>query len=192
VKLDSRDLALASVFAALYVVVNVVQMVSVGNPTVYGPIQLRVADCLIALSALLGWPVVAGVTAGCFLTNAYYFIGIQDVAFGPVANFAAATIVLLMRKHHFIGCVSGALPIGFIVGSYLWVFFPPPEVLSTLPVWTAMVISVTASSLISVAGIGYALLSILNRKSVIEPLKSHGLKVVTHDRTSSHESLKLR
>ena len=179
VKFDSRDLALASVLAALYVVVNVVQMVSVGNPTVYGPIQLRVADCLIALSALLGWPVVAGVTAGCFLTNAYYFIGIQDVAFGPVANFAAATIVLLMRKHHFIGCVSGALPIGFIVGSYLWVFFPPPEVLSTLPVWAAMVISVTASSLISVAGIGYVLLSILNRKDVIEPLKSHGLKVVT-------------
>jgi uncharacterized membrane protein len=75
VKFDSKDLALTSVFAALYVVVNVVQMVSFGNSTVYGPVQLRVADCLIALSALMGWPVVAGVTAGCFLTNAYYFIG---------------------------------------------------------------------------------------------------------------------
>ena len=180
-KLDSRDLGLASVFTALYVVVNVVQMVSVGNPTVYGPIQLRVADCFIALAALMGWPVVAGVTAGCFLTNAYYFIGIQDVVFGPIANFAAAAIVLLMRRHHFMGCALGALPVGFIVGGYLWVFFPPPDAFSSLPVWGAMITSVTTSSLIAIAGIGYLLLSALSRKSVIEPLKSRGLKVVTVD-----------
>ena len=180
-KLDSRDLGLVSVFAALYVVINVVQMVSVGNPTVYGPIQLRVADCLIALAALMGWPVVAGVTAGCFLTNAYYFIGIQDVAFGPIANLTAATIVLLMRRHHFTGCALGALPIGLIVGGYLWVFFPPPNALSALPVWAAMMTSVTASSLITVAGIGYLLLSAFSRKNVVEPLKSHGLKVLASD-----------
>jgi predicted membrane protein len=112
------------------------------------------------------------------LTNAYYFIGIQDVAFGPIANFVAAAIVLSTRKHHFIGCVLGALPIGFIVGGYLWMFFPPPNVLGALPVWAAMMISVTASSLIAIAGIGYLLLSALSRKDVVEPLKSHGLKVV--------------
>jgi uncharacterized membrane protein len=179
VKFDSRDLALASVFSALYVVVNVVQMVSVGNPTVYGPIQLRVADCLIALSALLGWPVVAGVTAGCFLTNAFYFIGIQDVVLGPIANLVAATIVLLMRRHSFAGCVLGALPIGFIVGGYLWILVPPPDVLGVLPVWAAMIASLTVSSLIAVAGIGFGLLSVLKRRNVIEPLKSRGLKVAT-------------
>jgi uncharacterized membrane protein len=179
VKFDSRDLALASVFSALYVVVNVVQMVSVGNPTVYGPIQLRVADCLIALSALLGWPVVAGVTAGCFLTNAFYFIGIQDVVLGPIANLVAATIVLLMRRHSFAGCVLGALPIGFIVGGYLWILVPPPDVLGVLPVWAAMIVSLTVSSLIAVAGIGFGLLSVLKRRNVIEPLKSRGLKVAT-------------
>jgi uncharacterized membrane protein len=53
-KFDSRDIALTAIFAALYVIVNVLQMFSVGNPTVYGPVQLRVADCLIALAALLG------------------------------------------------------------------------------------------------------------------------------------------
>jgi uncharacterized membrane protein len=71
VRFDSRDLALMAVFTALYVVINVLQMISIGNPTVYGPVQLRVADCLIALAALLGWPVIGGVTVGCFLTNAY-------------------------------------------------------------------------------------------------------------------------
>jgi len=54
--MDTRDLGLTAVFTALYWVVNVVQMISIGNPTVSGPVQLRLADCLIALAALLGWP----------------------------------------------------------------------------------------------------------------------------------------
>jgi uncharacterized membrane protein len=181
-RIGTRDLVLVSVFAALYVVVNVVQMVSVGNPTVYGPVQLRIADCLIPLTALLGWPIGVGVTLGCFLTNAYYFIGVQDVVFGPIANLTAAMVILLLRKHRFAACVLGALPIGLIVGSYLWLFFPPPQVLSVLPAWVAMVVSLTISSLIVLAGIGYLLLSVLSRKGFIEPLKSRGLKVVTGDK----------
>ena len=177
-KLDSKDIALTALFAALYVIINVLQMVSVGNPTIYGPVQLRVADCLIALAALLGLPVVAGVTVGCFLTNAYYFIGVQDVVFGPVANLIAASIIFLLRKHRLMACVFGALPIGFIVGSYLWLFFPPPDVLNILPAWAAMIASITVSSLIAITVIGYLLLSILSKPSVIEPLKSRGLKVM--------------
>jgi len=175
--LDSRDLALTASFSALYVIVNVVQMVTVGNPTVYGPVQLRVADCLIALAALLGWPVAGGVTLGCLLTNAYYFIGVQDVFLGPIANLVAASIIFILRKHRFVACITGALPIGIIVGGYLWIFFPPPDVLNVLPAWIAMIASITVSSLIAVAGIGYVLLSILSKRSIIEPLKSRGLKV---------------
>jgi hypothetical protein len=182
VKFDSRDLALAAVFGALYVTINVLQMLSVGNPTVYGPVQLRFADCLIALAALLGWPVVIGVTFGCALTNAYYFIGAQDVIFGAIANFVAATMIFMLRKHRFMGCVVGALPIGLIVGGYLWLFFPPPEILGALPAWGAMVISITCSSLIVVAGFGYMLLSVLSKASVIEPLKSHGLKIASENK----------
>jgi len=181
-KFDSRDLALTAVFAALYVIINVLQMVSIGNPTVYGPVQLRVSDCLIALAALLGWPVVAGVTIGCFLTNAYYFVGVQDVVFGSIANLIAASVIFLLRRHGFVACVVGALPVGFIVGGYLWLFFPPPEVLNTLPAWAAMIISITVSSLITIAAIGYVLLSMLSKPSIIEPLKSRGLKVSTEDR----------
>jgi uncharacterized membrane protein len=178
VKFDSRDLTSTAVFAALYVIINVVQMISVGNPTIYGPIQLRVADFMIALTALFGWPMIGGVTLGCFLTNAYYFIGAPDVILGPIANLIAACLVLLLRKHRLLACVIGALPIGLIVGSYLWLFFPPPEVFGTLPAWAGMVVSITISSLIAVAVIGYLLLSILSRPNIIEPLKSRGLKVV--------------
>jgi len=179
VKFDSRDVTSTAVFAALYVVINIVQTVTVGNPTIYGPIQLRVADFMIALAAaLFGWPLVGGVTIGCFLTNAYYFIGAPDVVLGPIANLVAALLVMFLRKRRLLACIVGALPIGLIVGGYLWLFFPPPEVLGTLPAWAAMIASITISSLVAVAVIGYLVLSILSRPNIIEPLKSRGLKVV--------------
>jgi uncharacterized membrane protein len=182
VKFDSRDLALTAVFAALYVIINLAEAFFVGSPIfTYGPIQLRLADCLIALAALFGWPLVGGVTLGCVLANAYYFLGVPDVILGPIANLVATGIVLFLRKRRLVACVAGALPIGVIVGSYLWLFFPflsPPEVLSFLPAWAAMIVSLTISSLIAVAVIGYLVLSILSRPNIIEPLKSRGLKVV--------------
>jgi uncharacterized membrane protein len=178
VKIDSRDVTGTAVFAALYVVINVVQTVTVGNPTIYGPIQLRVADFMIALAVLFGWPLIGGVTLGCFLTNAYYFLGAPDVILGPIANLIAACFVMFLRKRRLLACIIGALPIGFIVGGYLWLFFPPPEALGTLPAWAGMIVSITVSSLIAVAVIGYLVLSILSRPNIIEPLKSRGLKVV--------------
>ena len=178
-KFDSRDLALTAVFAALYVVINVVEATVFGSPVLtYGPIQLRLSDCLIALAALFGWPVVGGVTLGCFVTNAYYFVSAPDVVFGPIANFIAASLILFLRKRRLLACVVGALPIGLIVGGYLWLYFPPPEVFGALPAWSAMVISITISSLVAVSVLGYVLVSVLSRPSVIEPLKSRGLKVL--------------
>jgi len=180
-KFDSRDLALTAVFAALYTIVNIIQSVTVGNPTIYGPIQLRIADALIPVAALIGWPVVGGVTIGCFVTNAYYFVSPTDVILGPIANLTASVLILFLRKRRLLACVVGALPIGFIVGGYLWLFFPPPTVFGTLPVWFASVASITISSLIALAVVGYALLRLLSRKNIVEPLKSRGLKVLDKD-----------
>jgi uncharacterized membrane protein len=177
VKFDSRDLTLTAVFAALYAVINVVQSLSVGNPTIYGPVQLRIADALIPMAALFGWPVVGGVTLGCMVTNAYYFISPVDVFLGPIANLIAASLILYLRKRRLAACVVGALPIGFIVGGYLWFFFPPPDIFST-PAWFASIASITISSLVSLAVIGYSLLTVMSRKNVIEPLKARGLKVL--------------
>ena len=171
-------MTLTAVFAALYAMINVVQMVTIGNPTIYGPVQLRIADALIPLAALFGWPIVGGATIGCFITNAYYFISPTDVVFGPVANFVAACLILFLRKRRLLACVIGSLPIGLIVGGYLWLFFPPPEIFSTVPAWFASIASITISSLIAVAVIGYLLLSVLSRRGILEPLKSRGLKVL--------------
>ncbi|MCW4006935.1 MAG: QueT transporter family protein [Candidatus Bathyarchaeota archaeon] len=181
-KFDSRDVTLTAVFAALYVVINVVESFAVGSPIlVYGPIQLRVADCLIALAVLFGWPVVGGVTLGCLAANAYYFLGTPDVILGPIANLVAASVVLFLRKHRLVACVAGALPVGVIVGSYLWFFFPflsPPEMLGFLPAWAAMILSLTISSILAIAVIGYLLLAVLSRPNILKPLKSRGLKTI--------------
>jgi uncharacterized membrane protein len=182
VKFDSRDLTLSALFTALYVVINLVQSFTIGNPTVYGPIQLRVSDFMIALTALFGWPMVLGVTLGCFLTNGYFFIGAPDVILGPIANLVAACLVLALRKYRLLACISGALPIGLIVGGYLWLFFPPPDAFGVLPAWTGMIISITISSVIAVGVIGYLLLSVLSRPRILEPLKSRGLKVLKNSR----------
>jgi hypothetical protein len=177
-RMDTKDLALAAVFVSLYVAINLIQAATVGNPAISGPVQLRVADCLISLAALLGWPVVAGVTVGCVLTNAFAFIDPVDVILGPLANLIAASLVLLLRRHQLPACVVAAFPLGIIVGGgYLWWFFDPPDILGlSLPAWTAMMISITISSLIATVVIGYALLKILSRPGIIEPLKSRGLK----------------
>jgi len=178
--LDARDVSLFAVFTSLYVVINILQTVLVGNPSIYGPIQLRVADCLIALSALFGFPVVAGVASGCLLTNAYYFLDPIDVIFGPIANLMAATLIMILRKRRLLACFAGGVPIGVIVGGYLALFFEPPDIFGlALPAWTAMIISITLSSWVAIAIIGYGLLTILRRPAIIEPLKSRGLKVLS-------------
>jgi uncharacterized membrane protein len=181
-KFDTRDLTLTAVFAALYALINLVQSLSpFGNPSIYGPVQLRLSDFLIALAALLGMPVVVGVTFGCAVVNVFGSIGPIDIIFGSLANFVAAGLIILLRKHRLLACIVGAIPIGVIVGGgYLWMFYPyQPVEFAFLPAWSTTLISITISSLISVAVIGYIVLQILSRPAIIESLKSRGLKVLS-------------
>jgi len=171
----TSEVTLAVVVASLYAVLLVVLA-----PISFGPVQLRVADCLISLAALFGWPAIVGVTAGCFIGNAYFWLGPEDVIFGTLANLIAATIIFLLRKRPFLACVAGSLPIGVIVGSYLWIFFgfQAPDIFGLqLPMWGAMILSITISTLIAVAGIGYGLLRVLGSPNVLNALKSRGIKV---------------
>jgi len=180
-RFDSRDITLTAVFAALYALINLVQTFSpFGNPSIYGPVQLRLSDFLIPLAALLGLPVVVGVTGGCAVVNAFGPIGPIDVVFGSLANLIAAGIAMLLSKHKFLACIGSALPIGIIVGGgYLWMFFPAPAELAFLPAWIAMLSSIMISTLIATAIIGYAILRALSSPNIVKSLESLGLKVLT-------------
>jgi uncharacterized membrane protein len=169
VKFDTKELALTAISASLYAAINIAQTSLVG-PITFGPIQLRLADCLIPLSALFGWPLIAGVAIGCF-SNAYYWLDPADVVVGPVVNFAAALLIFLLRRHRLFACVSGAFAVGVPIGLYLYYLYTQgnPIIVEqvpafqglALPIWGAFVLSLVVSSLITVAAIGYILLNAL-------------------------------
>ncbi|KYH42442.1 MAG: hypothetical protein AYL33_002560 [Candidatus Bathyarchaeota archaeon B63] len=161
-----RDISLAAVFAALYAVL----VVSLA-PVSFGPVQLRIADCLLPLAAIFGWPVIFGATVGCLIGNfaggiiAFGAANPIDVVFGSIANLIATYVIYALRRRRLLGCILASVIIGLIVGGYLWLFVPPPDIAGlALPAWAATVISVTISSLIAIAFLGYSLLLALSRR----------------------------
>jgi hypothetical protein len=111
--------------------------------------------------------------------------GVYDVAFGSLANLLAGTTIYLLRKRRLTGCTLASIEIGLLVGSYVWVIFGAPSNVFTLgiplnwPFWVASILSITISSLVAIAVIGYTLLSIMSRKGIALSLKSKGLKIAS-------------
>ena len=183
-RFDSKDLALTAVFAALYATLVIVQ-----GQSAAATIQLRIADCLIPLCALFGWPTIIGVTVGAFAGNMFTSLpmanGVFDVAFGPLANLLAGTTIYLLRKRRLTGCALASIEIGLLVGSYVWVIFGAPSNIFTIgiplnwPLWVASILSITISSLVAIAVVGYTLLSILARKNIALAFRSKGLKIAS-------------
>ena len=184
--MDSKEISLGAVFATLYAVLLIFLA-----PISFGPVQLRVADCLIPLAALLGWPVIWGVTLGCFVGNtvggiiAFSSVNPVDIIFGSVANLAASYMIFKLRRKCLLGCIIGSIIIGMIVGGYLWLFLPAPSIIGlSLPAWAAMIISITVSSLVAIAAIGYALFLALTRSSILRLIRSMGLKIYCSEETA--------
>jgi uncharacterized membrane protein len=168
--MNVKHLSLAAVLAALYAA-----LVIVLAPISFGPVQLRVADCLIPLSALLGWPAAVGVALGAVVGNVYFYLGPVDVIFGALANLVAGLLIWKLKGRLLVGCIAASLVIGVVVGGYLWTFFPPPDVFGlSLPIWLAMIFSISLSSLIAVAVLGFSLVKALEAAGFKKLLESRG------------------
>jgi len=164
---NTRQISLSAVIAALYAATVIILA-----PISFGPIQLRLADCLIPLSALLGPPAVLGVTLGALVANTYWFLSPIDVVLGAAANLAAGYIVYRFKERLVPASVAASLVIGVVVGGYLWLFFPPPSIMGLqLPAWLAMMVSITLSSLVAVTVLGVALVKALERSEYVKQLK---------------------
>ena len=159
VKFDSKAIALTAVFAALYAVL-VLALAGIS----FQIVQVRVADALIPLSIVFGWPAVLGVTIGGAVANIASPMPsvITDIALGSLANFIASVAAWKIgaskiRKilSEFLGCLAATVLITFIVGTYLaW--------LTEVELWIWW-LGVGIGSIISITILGYALVRILQR-----------------------------
>jgi uncharacterized membrane protein len=159
VKFDSKGIALTVVFAALYAVL-VLALAGIS----FQIVQVRIADALIPLSMIFGWPAVFGVTIGTIVANVASPMPsvITDIALGSLANFLASVIAWqigsrqtfkLLRE--FLGCLAATICITFIVGTYL-------ALLTEMDFWIWW-LSIGTGSIISMTILGYALVQIFEK-----------------------------
>lgn len=148
-----KTVALTAVTAAAYTV-GVVTLA----PISFYIYQVRVADALLALSTILGLPVIAGTAIGCALANLYGGYGIVDVVGGSLANLIATTVGFFIARRGFRGSLvlallAETLIVSAIVGGYLAVLFNVPIEIGFLGILTG--------SFISINLIGYGLVKVL-------------------------------
>ncbi|MCD6443421.1 QueT transporter family protein [Candidatus Bathyarchaeota archaeon] len=150
-----KAVALTAMTAAAYTV-GVVALA----PISFYIYQVRVADALLALSTIMGLPVIAGTTIGCAIANLYGGYGIVDIVGGSLANLIATAVGFLIARRKFRGSLIVALLaetliVSAIVGGYLAVLFNVPLEIGFL--------GILVGSLISINLLGYGLVKVLKR-----------------------------
>ncbi len=148
--MNTREVTLSAVIAAAYAALTLLLA-----PISYYQVQVRVADSLLALSLLFGWPSIVGVTVGCFIANILGPFGLVDAVGGSIANLVATLIGWKLRRNKLVSLVSMAVVVSAIVSSYLYALFNVPYLVTFA--------YILAGSLISITGIGYVLLKALER-----------------------------
>ena len=91
-KIKTKDIALISIYAALYAGL----VIGLGGIS-YGPGQVRIADALVAVVPLLGIPGVLGHTLGVFIGNIPSSLGPIDLL-NTIPSFAMSFVVYYVYK----------------------------------------------------------------------------------------------
>ncbi|RLE50242.1 MAG: hypothetical protein DRJ31_02140 [Candidatus Methanomethylicota archaeon] len=162
--LRSRDIALTALIAGAYatLVIGLIQFS-------FALVQVRVADALIPLSIIFGWPAILGVTIGCVVANAFtpMPLAIVEVTLGPLANLLASYAAFRISKLSlnakyldFLACFVATLIVTFIVGTYL-------ALITEMPLWIWWM-SLFIGSFISINVLGLALVKLLRRYGFVE------------------------
>jgi uncharacterized membrane protein len=184
---SSRNLALTAVFAALYAVL-VVAFAPIGNL----PIQVRVADVLMPLTILFGWPAILGLgigtVAGNFLGDS--IIGFPsgglgvDIVGGSLVNLVAGFLAWRIGQYDwrvrkwnaswFSATVVETALISVVVGGYLSIIFSTPLV--------GQILLILAGEIIAINIGGFALLNVIARSRSLDLFRSWGLRIYGTDR----------
>jgi uncharacterized membrane protein len=162
---------LTAMFAAVYAV-----GVYLLTPISFLAFQVRVADALLPLAILFGWPAIIGLSIGAFVANFFGPLGIVDIAGGALANFIATFLAWRISRNKgrfwkLIGVAEEIATVTLIVGTYLSYVLAQPLLL----VW----IGVLLGSIIAIGVLGSTLLFALSREGALNLLRSHGLTLET-------------
>jgi uncharacterized membrane protein len=159
VKFETEDLALTTIFAALYAA-GVVLLA----PISFGVYQVRIADALLPLSMIFGVPVAIGSSLGCLVANVYGGLGIVDIVGGTVANFVACMLAWYVGRGKFarrlLGSFAETAVITAIVGGYLSLIFDVPMELGLLGIFVGSIIAINV--------LGFTLEEGLHRSDIIK------------------------
>jgi len=156
-KIQSKGLALITIYAALYAALVVV----LGGFS-YGPIQVRIADVMLAAVPLFGLPGVLGHTLGVFIANLFSPVGLLDVL-NTIPSFVMSFVVYYAYKRTkndfaVIGtCIAYSVVLGVTVGLMLSYVY-------SLPLFLTIVYVAIGNGISSVL-IGWPLFKILKRNS---------------------------
>ena len=159
-KIQTKDLTIIGVYAALYAALVVV----LGGFS-YGPIQVRVADSLVAVVPLIGLPGVLGHTLGVFIANMFSTAGLIDLL-NTIPSFVMSFVVYYVYKrtqndYSVIGtCIAYSIVLGITVGWMLSYVFSLP----LLPTMAYVAVGNTVASVL----IGWPLFKVLKRTGVFQ------------------------
>ena len=163
-KEDSFELTLAAVFAALYAVGVVVL-----EPVSFQVFQVRVADALLPLCMLFGWPAILGLTLGTIVANLFGGLGPIDIVGGGFANLIAGYVAWRISLNKgkpwlFLGVVSQVIIVTAMVGTYLSYLFGMPVEVGLL--------GVLLGSIVAIGILGSLLLLALSSRRVSAAFRS--------------------
>lgn len=151
-------IATAAVYAAMYVVLALLF-----SPISYGVVNLRVANILMGLVPLIGWPAVLGQALGVFIANQPALgdsLGPIDLS-NVIPSFVFAWLLWKLRaKSVFLGLTIYSLALGLSVSYALSYAFNLP-LLVEIP-------QVTAGIFLATAVLGYIFYKAVSRLGVIQ------------------------
>ncbi len=159
-KLRTKDIAVIAIYAALYAA-----LVGVTLGFSFGPVQVRIADTMLAAVPLFGLPGVLGHTLGVFISNVFSPYGFIDLL-NTIPSFAMSFVVYYVYKrtkndYTVIGtCIAYSAVLGITVGWMLSNFIPVPTILLMLYVAIGNIVATTV--------IGWPLFKLLKRIGVFQ------------------------
>ena len=141
-KLNTKKLTIATVFASLYAV-GVIFLA----PISFSVYQIRLADAMLPLSMIFGVPSALGFSLGCIVSNVYGGLGIIDIAGGATANLVACTLAWYIGNkgrgiQRFLGSLAETGAVTLIVGGYLSLIFQVPVEFGFLGVLVGSIIAI--------------------------------------------------